>query len=143
MRGGFLGAGGETVGREIASRLGVALQRDKDVGQGTGEQFRVKEVVRFLKGPVLRRCNGFGLGGTAFHWVALVIVFVSYDLVARHGGETCRAGRYCATPGVELYLKAGRTPFDVNSVFLKTGKPFHSATRRRRFLLSVSFSVNA
>ena len=33
MRRGFLGAGGETVGREIASRLGVALQRDKDVGQ--------------------------------------------------------------------------------------------------------------
>jgi hypothetical protein len=66
MRSGCLGAGGETVGREIASRLGVALQRDKDVGQGTGEQFRVKEVVRFLKGPVLRRCNGYGFGGCRF-----------------------------------------------------------------------------
>jgi len=70
MRRCFLGAGGETVGREIALRLGVALQRDKDVGQGTGEQFRAKQVVRFLKGPVLRRCNSFGFGGAAFHWVA-------------------------------------------------------------------------
>jgi hypothetical protein len=33
----------------------------------------------------LRRCNGFGFGGAAFHWAALVVVFVSTiqsDLVA-------------------------------------------------------------
>src|SRR5450755_1705504 len=95
MRGGFLGAGGETVGREIASRIGVALQRDKDVGQGTGEQFRVKEVVRFLKGPVLRRCNGFGFGGAAFHWVALVVVFVSYDTI-RFGCKPFSGQDYCS-----------------------------------------------
>src|SRR5580693_8406494 len=82
MRGGFLGAGDETVGREIALRLGVALQRDKDVGQGTGEQFRVKEVVRFLKGPVLRRCNGFRFGG-AFHWGGFLccICIVRYNAI--------------------------------------------------------------
>jgi hypothetical protein len=30
---------------------------------------------------------------------------------------------------VELHLKTGRTPFDVNSVYLKTGKPFRAALK--------------
>ena len=33
--------------------------------------------------------------------------------------------------GVELHLKAGRTPFDVNFVYVKTGKPFRAALKYR------------
>jgi hypothetical protein len=32
---------------------------------------------------------------------------------------------------VELHLNAGRSPFDVNSVYLKTGKPFRAALKSR------------
>jgi hypothetical protein len=44
----------------------VALQRDKDVGQGTGEQFRVKEVVRFLKA---RYCAGVMASALALRFI--------------------------------------------------------------------------
>jgi hypothetical protein len=42
---------------------------------------------------------------------------------------------------VELYLKAGRTPFDVNSVYLKTGKPFRAALKYRTDLYLITGQV--
>jgi hypothetical protein len=42
-RRGFLAADGETVGREIASRLGVALERDKDVGREPANSSALKK----------------------------------------------------------------------------------------------------
>jgi hypothetical protein len=39
---------------------------------------------------------------------------------------------------VELNLKAGRTTFDVNSVSLKTGKPFRAALKYRTDLYSIT-----
>jgi hypothetical protein len=41
--------------------------------------------------------------------------------------------------GVELYLKAGRTPFDVKFVHLKTGKPFRAALKYRTDLYLIRF----
>jgi len=43
---GCLAAPGKTLRGEIASGLGVALQRHQHMGQGAAEQFRVKEIVR-------------------------------------------------------------------------------------------------
>src|ERR1700722_5841665 len=56
MHGGVLVATLETIRGEIASCLRMALQRYQNVRQRTAKQFRVEEVVRFLKGTV------FGLG---------------------------------------------------------------------------------
>jgi len=67
MRGGRCStAPGETLRREIASGLGVALQRHQHMGQGPGEQFRVEEVVRLLKRPVLGGGDRFACGGGLF-----------------------------------------------------------------------------
>ncbi len=44
----------------------------------------------------------------------------------------CSHGRVaCEMLRVELYLKAGRTPFDVSSVYLKTGKRFRVVLKYR------------
>jgi hypothetical protein len=42
---------------------------------------------------------------------------------------------------VELYLKAGRTPFDGTSVYLKTGKPFRAALKYRTDLYLMTGQV--
>jgi hypothetical protein len=52
MHGGILDAPGKTVGGEIASGLGMPLQRHQHMGQGSAEQFRVEKVVGLLKAPV-------------------------------------------------------------------------------------------
>ena len=51
MRGGVFDAPGETLRGEIASDLRVALQRHQNMRQGTGEQFRVREVVGLGHAP--------------------------------------------------------------------------------------------
>jgi hypothetical protein len=43
---------------------------------------------------------------------------------------------------VELYLKAGRSPLDVNSVYSKTGKPFRAALKPRRIVLNNRTSLH-
>ena len=57
----------KALGGEIASGLRVALQRHQHMGQGTAEQFRVEEIVSFLKSPVLGWCDRFFRGDFLFH----------------------------------------------------------------------------
>jgi hypothetical protein len=45
------------------------------------------------------------------------------------------------TAVVELDLKVGRTPFDVNLVYLKTGKPFRAALKYRTDLYLITGQV--
>jgi hypothetical protein len=52
----------------------------------------------------------------------------SIDLASTSPGAS-RARHRLTRTTVELYLKAGRTPFDVNSVYLKTGKRFRVALK--------------
>jgi hypothetical protein len=57
--------------------------------------------------------------------------FVLTTLVARRpfsfGPQPAELGE----AAVELHLKTGRTPFDVNSVYLKTGQRFRVALKDR------------
>lgn len=55
----LVNAPGKTIRREVAAHFCLPLQRDQHLGQGTGEQFGVEEVLRLLKGAVLGRGDGF------------------------------------------------------------------------------------
>jgi hypothetical protein len=90
------------------------------------------------------------LGRTRSHFGLLVVAAMFGALLGFLAGRSIHLASRVAsvyTPPVlesapvELYLKAGRTPFDVNSVYLKTGKPFRAALKYRTDLYLITGQV--
>jgi hypothetical protein len=56
-------------------------------------------------------------------------------------GSGLGLGCFTPTPPVELHLKGGRPPFDVNSVYLKTGKRFRVVLKYRTDLYLITGQI--
>jgi hypothetical protein len=76
-----------------------------------------------------------GIKNVGFGWEnavrAVLITEKVYPIKQNFRGFHVWKSFKISKPSVELHLKAGRTPFDVNFVYLKTGKRFRVVLKYR------------